>query len=98
MGTNQTSPTKNSSFSLIKKPSTAENTNASPSEAPTKAPTETGKKGKLENSKSKALQSVTNPAYQKGLSSGCRIDLDTDSDDDDSVRACFRLFKLESYV
>lgn len=97
MGTNQTSPTKNSSFSLIKKPSTAEDTNASLSETPTKAPTEKGKKIKLENKKSKALQRVTNPAYKKGISSGYGIDLDTDSDDD-SVRAYFRLFKLESYV
>ncbi|PMD16686.1 hypothetical protein NA56DRAFT_708582 [Hyaloscypha hepaticicola] len=87
MGTNQTSPTKNSSFSLIKKPSTAEDTNASLSETPTKAPTEKGKKRKLENKKSKALQRVTNPAYKKGISSGYGIDLDTDSDDDSDIPA-----------
>ncbi len=88
MGTNQTSPTKNSIFSLIKKPFTAENTNYSPSEAPPKAPTEEAKKGKLENKKSKVLQMVTNPANQRGLSSGNGIDLDTDSDSD-IVRASF---------
>jgi hypothetical protein len=97
MGTNQNSPTKASSSSLMKKPSTAENTNSSISEAPAKTPTEDVRKGKLENKKVKAHQGVTNPAHQKDLSTGCEIDLDTDSDGN-RVRVHFRLLKLESYV